>query len=281
MWTIILGIAVFLVLILLIALFGSFTFKMKVSYRERTVAGTIVLRWINPFLLSVEYDLSKGLIDGRVFGKRLRPADLFESKEAAQNRESGFPEQREPPADSPEEGIDEAEKEISDTQERVDLTDLKEPVCENELSHRKQGKRKIPQLLNGKRIYFMVRDRRWRGKIVNWLKRFFSSLTRLIRFNCLKADIKAGLSDPVHTGKIYGYFTAIKSAMVMQKRDWELSLQPVFMKNYLEFDCAISFKTTMWRFCVPVLYAVLFFPYIHTRRLWKTAKNRAEGKDEK
>ena len=104
---------------------------------------------------------------------------------------------------------------------------------------------------------------------------------RLIRFDYLKADIEAGLTDPVHTGKMYGYFTAIKSAMVLEQRSCDLYLKPVFMKNHLEFDCSIAFKTTMWRLCVPVIYAVVFFPYIHTRRLWREAKNRVEGEEEK
>ena len=92
---------------------------------------------------------------------------------------------------------------------------------------------------------------------------------KIIHFERFNTYVKGGLEDPCITGKIYGYVTALSYALTNQKSANNFILEPVFMKNHLEFDSEFQFKTTLWRLTYPVLIAVFCFPWLHSLRLWR------------
>ncbi|KMQ52996.1 hypothetical protein CHISP_0217 [Chitinispirillum alkaliphilum] len=264
MGTILLGVLIVLLLILLIALFGTFTFRLFLSY-DKGFRGKVYLKWISSFFISLEYDTGEELVSGRILGKRFGAKE--DRGEAEEDSEYQFSEPDTEKESAPvEDYIPERPQEdyVPDTGDKIETKD--EPIEKKEKKAKKRdGAQKKDNLI------FMIRNKRWRDKILNWLKRVMRSLLRLIKFERLKVYGKAGFCDPVLTGKMFGYLVAVKSAMALEKRSYQINIEPVFMKDHIEFESEVGFKSSLWRVCVPLLTATFLFPYISTYRLWKKA----------
>jgi len=145
-------------------------------------------------------------------------------------------------------------------------TDAKEKTTRFSLS-------KIKSMINNikrNRIYKIAADKPLRKKLLRWLKSSFTRVIRAVSFEKLKIHARIGMADPAALGKIYGYFSATKSALTPQHYHIDLSMEPIFMEKRLDIDSELKIKTTLSTILWQLIMIAATFPYL---RVWKIIKN--------
>ncbi|MDR3013250.1 MAG: DUF2953 domain-containing protein [Chitinispirillales bacterium] len=122
--------------------------------------------------------------------------------------------------------------------------------------------------------YKIIRDKPLRNKLIRWLWRLPARLLAPLTLKKLRLHAIAGFHDPAATGKLYGYFSAARSAVIRRGGVIDVSLEPVFMENRLEIDADITAKTTaaalLWWWVGVLLFT---FPVYRVYRIFRE-KNR-------
>jgi hypothetical protein len=95
------------------------------------------------------------------------------------------------------------------------------------------------------RAYRIISDRPLRRKLSRWLKRSLRCALRLASMEKFKLRAKIGLRNPATLGKAYGYFSAVKSALALQKSSFDLSMEPAFTERCFDVDSELTIKTTL------------------------------------
>ena len=145
-------------------------------------------------------------------------------------------------------------------------TDAKEKTTRFSLS-------KIKSMINNikrNRIYKIAADKPLRKKLLRWLKSSFTRVIRAVSFEKLKIHARIGMADPAALGKIYGYFSATKSALTPQHYHIDLSMEPIFMEKRLDIDSELKIKTTLSTILWQMIMIAATFPYW---KVWKIIKN--------
>jgi hypothetical protein len=159
---------------------------------------------------------------------------------------------------------------ISEDNSTKAAADVK-PVKPKKASIIERIKMRIESIKNHK-VYKIINDKPLRKKIFGWLRRAFFGLFKLISFDKFKLRAAVGYPDPAALGKFYGYFIAARSALELQKRPFDLSMEPVFTEKCLRIDAEMVVKTSL---SVILWYALILaatFPYWRVYRLTKGKK---------
>jgi len=136
-------------------------------------------------------------------------------------------------------------------------------------------KRSVEKIKKSKAYQFLS-DAVLRKKVKSWLGRCLKSTMRVIVFSRLKIWAKAGLKDPAALGKLCGYFSAARSALSLRKRKVDMTLEPLFMKEVLEFEIELKGGTSLFRAISCSLIALVTFPYIRTYKVWRQIKKKRQ-----
>jgi len=113
-----------------------------------------------------------------------------------------------------------------------------------------------------------LKDRVFRKKLFKWLKRALNCTLTTVRFDKLKLRASVGFKNPAQTGKMYGYFTSVKSAISQRskKNVVSMELEPVFTEKRLESDMEFVCRTSMAIITSNALTMALTFPYRRTKK---------------
>ncbi len=119
-------------------------------------------------------------------------------------------------------------------------------------------------------VVFFLRQHRYQMRVMQWLKRVIVTVFRIVRFDKFTVVIRGGIGDPVVTGILYGTLTSIKQALQTGiGRPHSLEYEPDFdTVPSLTGSAAIKLHTSLFRVFLPLIVALLTFPYLSTILLW-------------
>lgn len=122
------------------------------------------------------------------------------------------------------------------------------------------------------RFYKIISNKPMRKKLLRWLKRSFSHVTRAVSFEKFKLHARIGLQDPATLGRIYGCVSAAQSALTPRRYNIDLSIEPIFTEKRLDIDLELRIKTTLSIILWQLIMIAATFPYLRVR---KTLKSKA------
>lgn len=284
------SILTFLLLLLLFIILSPFYLGTKFSWADNKGQGYVSFWWVNPLVVYFKYDLAtkaqKIIIAGWKIGEKKNAAEAPVS-ENIPPQESKAPVVAKYVPELPREEVKEREIEIPEEKPEVIEKEMpqeiygpevtaktEEPVVEKPKKVEKKAEKKdnILTRLKKNRVLFFLRSRRWREKVTGWILRVFKSLFRIIRFDSLKLQVKAGLEDPSSVGAIYGIYEAVKFGLLDQNRKFDIRFEPVFMEDHLELRGETGIRSSIARLLVPFFVALFSFPYISTLILWRRSR---------
>ena len=120
------------------------------------------------------------------------------------------------------------------------------------------------------RAYKVISNKPLRKKLLRWLKRSTVHAIRIASFKKLKVHVKVGTRDPATLGKIYGYFSAAKSALALQNYHADLTMEPIFTEKRLDIDSELKLKTTLSIILWRLIAIAATFPYLRVRKIIRT-----------
>ncbi|MDG5813807.1 hypothetical protein QA601_01860 [Chitinispirillales bacterium ANBcel5] len=271
-WTIVLWIFAFIFLVVLILLFSSLRMQAKISFVDNTFAGRIKLRWIHAFILSLEYDSFSAALKGRLFGRKIQTGGGGEEDEWQDvvSEEVAVEEEQEA-------------EETFEVEEMPVAEPAEEKVTEEEPVYKKDTEKKDRfgglKKLKGTLYANLFLNLRWRQKVIRCVFSVIKKMLSIIKFNLFNLRVKAGLQDPSEMGRLYGYVTALKSTLGLNRsRRYVLNFEPVFMTYHLDFDFEMKSKTSLWRILLPFLTGLIRFPYLRTFILWRRWKKEQKSR---
>lgn len=254
-------------LFLLLVLFTPFHMDARFCNLQDSSEASVSLWWIHPFFISFFYNYRENDYYLRIVWWK-----ISKKKEAKEELETGV---------KPEETIQEVEETSAavaepEMEEKMEESTGKEIESEQptiETVVKKPGKMdNLIEQIKRSRIIFFIRHKKWREKIISWLFRFLKSFCRLVRFECFKAHIRAGVEDPAVLGRIFGYYKAISNGLQLNEYGFNLFFEPVFMKNHFEADGAVKISSSVGNLLKPLGIAFFTFPYFSTFFLWRSYK---------
>ncbi|HUI92290.1 MAG TPA: DUF2953 domain-containing protein [Chitinivibrionales bacterium] len=248
-----------------IILFPPITIACSGSVKESSAAVAEVSGWwLHPKLLRCVFDFRKKAIIVLLLG-RFR---IFSSDSRKP------PEEKEPPEPHPKM----EEKKPSVSHEEKPRSIVQEhphgEKIEEEEGAAEKGKRPFSdKLIPLKKAWVFLGDSSFRYKVLRWLLKLFLSLVGAVSFRIVSARVKAGLFDPALTGKAYGYFTGLRYALITEKSSCkEILFEPVFNDEPFSAEGGVALSSSMARLCLPIVFAVLTFPYLHAFILYRRSK---------
>jgi hypothetical protein len=90
----------------------------------------------------------------------------------------------------------------------------------------------------------------------------------MIRFDHFRLHAKAGLDDPAETGKIFGLYIALNDVLFSSRKNVDVRIEPYFSGDTLEFHGSVCLRTSIARISIPVLAALMTFPYFTVLIVW-------------
>ena len=100
--------------------------------------------------------------------------------------------------------------------------------------------------------------------------------SRLISFDHLRLHAKAGAGDPAETGKMYGWYTALNDGCFRRQNNIDVRLEPQFSGDVFEFDGSIGLRTSLARIGIPLIVALVTFPYLTVYFVWRRLKKSSK-----
>ncbi len=179
--------------------------------------------------------------------------------------------------DNKEQDIEESSQE-QDTKESDHKKETKEDVIpQSEKSDKKVEKPSLKKKFEKfkKIVTFVIDQKKIAVKFTRWIIRIIKNLFRVIKFDCIKFDIKAGFEDPSITGMVYSVYTGVFYTLeIHDAKQLKLNFNPVFTNKDVVtfFQGSLSLKTSLGRLILPITNALLFFPYYSAFILWRRYK---------
>jgi hypothetical protein len=129
------------------------------------------------------------------------------------------------------------------------------------------------KLIPLKKVMVFLKDSSFRAKILRWIGKTVKAIFRAVSIRKFTARVKAGLLDPSLTGAAYGYFIGFKNMISTEKSSrTEILFEPVFNDEPFSAEGGIEISSSIARLCLPVIFAVITFPYLHAYILYRRAK---------
>jgi len=280
----------FLFLLFIIAILPvRFGVSAKYAGSER-FSYEFFVSYFHPAFFKLLYSSETGNVL-RVFGKTIKKKQKKESEESQSEssetlKDSGK-KTAEPPMEEPERSPGESEKksnyesESAKSQSSESIKVYEEAREETEPQGERASlfnkiKMRIDKIKRS-RAYRFLSDAVWRKKAKSWFGRVLNSALKVIVFRRLKIWAKVGLMNPATLGKLCGYFCAARSALSLRGRKVDMALEPLFMKEYLEFEIELNGLTSLLRAASCFFIVVFTFPYIRTYKVWRQWKRKSNS----
>jgi Protein of unknown function (DUF2953) len=281
----ILALCIFAALAFGVFIFAPVKISCSGSYTESEHDAAFYLSWFHPSVLRCDVNGQKRTFSIIALGRyRLFSSTQDETPKKAPDKGNGGADQvpRQEPVVEKSAPFDEREKSYGHSSagpiprqekpreepraETVDKEKAKEKKLDDESGRRRKGVfgfLKEPAVL---RVKIFLLNARWRRRILGWLRASAVRFFHIVSVSCFKIHVKLGLGDPSQTGKAFGYYIAAKYAFAGTGRNSrkEILFEPVFDREITEADGRIEISSSIARLCLPVVLAVLTFPYVHT-----------------
>jgi hypothetical protein len=272
-----------------IILLAPITVSCSGSIKEHSAAAAEILGWwLHPKVLKCVVDIKKKAASVYAFGSfRIFSSEVKESPEekgpVVPPKKLAGDEKKEP---QPEPQRQELQERASiSSRELPHVTAAEQPKSEKYEEPREEkrqsdvegaGEKKptfSEKLVPLKKVLVFLKDPSFRLKIFRWLKRTIAAVFSAVSMRIAAARVKAGLFDPSLTGAAYGYFTGLQY-MVSTEKSWlrEIQFEPVFNDEPFSAEGRVELSSSMARLCLPVIFAVLTFPYLHAYILYRKTK---------
>jgi hypothetical protein len=245
------------------------------SVNKDSVSAEVLGWWLHPKAVKCVVDIRKKAVSVfafgsfRIFSSLARespegkktvtlPADLAEdekpgSQKQKRQEKASFTSQ-EQPHQTPEEHEKTPEEQMRDDAE------IEKPSFSEKLNPLKK-------------VLVFLKDPSFRAKIFRLLARTVHAVFRTVSLKKFTVRIKAGLFDPSLTGAAYGYYIGFKNMISTEKSSRaEILFEPVFNDEPFSAEGGIEISSSIARLCLPVVFAVLTFPYLHAYILYRRAK---------
>lgn len=181
--------------------------------------------------------------------------------------------------------IKESGLETEEIEEIHEIKEVKEEEKGKSISQEAAGKKEAisPDLFirfKKNKYLFFLKEKKLAGKILRWIFRIAKKLLKIVAFKRSYIEAKFGVEDPALLGKIYGYIEAVKYGLNSGK-NFRLEFTPVFMQNYLECRGSVSLRSSLWKFLLPLIVALVTFPYLSTLVVWLRYKSLTKQRRKK
>jgi hypothetical protein len=110
------------------------------------------------------------------------------------------------------------------------------------------------------------------AKMFRWCWRTLPLCFHVVQFDHFLLHAKAGVGDPAETGKIYGWYSALRNVLLMRQRNIDVQFEPYFSGEALEIEGNIGLKTSIIRIGIPLTVALMTFPYLSVFTIWRRIK---------
>jgi|GEM_PF-3403089 hypothetical protein len=250
-------------------LVAPIVFRATGSFSRGGLNGRVSLSWVHPAVARCVVDPRAGTFEARVLGFK-----LFTAANAAPRREPSAVVEEEKQGDKEPRGSKPAAAPFA---VRVEKTPPQPPADKKELSEPSPAKpargENVPWKTRAKQVWVFLGNASFRGKMFGWAGRIPRSLRGTCRLGSAHAHVKAGLGDPAATGMLYGWYQGVTRALSAPRGcTARLDLEPVFTHETFEAHADIALSTSMLRLCLPIIVAVVTFPYLHAYLLYRRAK---------
>ncbi|MDR0306791.1 MAG: DUF2953 domain-containing protein [Chitinispirillales bacterium] len=275
MWTILLWIFSALLSLVILLIILPIRFGANVNCRNpRRLDSEFRLSYIHQNVFQFVYSSKKG-ISWKIFCISLKLKRKKGDEPNGENFEAGEEEAEDTlPQMSTQQGADEGFEEHpqypdedAGSQSYGLPPSVDEPAFEEE-SEKKSGffqklKRRWEKIRNSK-YYKLINDTVWRKKAFKWMQRLLTGALKIITFDDLRFWVRVGLKNPARLGKLCGYFAAARSALELRSRRIDFVMEPVFMKECLEFEIQLKGRTSVCRGVLWFFAVLLTFPWFRT-----------------
>jgi hypothetical protein len=284
-FTILLAILAAFLIVFAIILLAPITVSCFGSVKESAAAGEILGWWFHPKVLRCVFDIKKKAFIVFACG-RFR---IFSSgtKEGPEKKEPVAPlkdlsgDEKKEPLPKPQRQEQQERASISSGElphippeaEKHEETPEEKNRGDAEGAAEKEKPSFSEKLIPLKKVMVFLKDSSFRAKILRWLGKTVKAIFRAISVSKVTARVKAGLLDPSLTGIAYGYFIGFKNMISTEKSSCKgILFEPVFDNEPFAAEGGIEISSSIARLCLPVVFAVLTFPYLHAYILYRRAK---------
>ena len=261
----------------LLAALAPFTVAIEMNVSSEKRRGVMHAQWLHPWIMRWTYNVEQCRSEVKVLGKTL----LFTERDISKTEPLKAPASNcsKPPADA------------SQLIGKGDFIPCKKPVIEKEswtdnksdkMYHPPRpvfGERPLETIDCGLRkikyFYSILRDvnnRRAFSRMLRWCRRVPGLVFKMIHFYRLRLYAKAGTGDPAEIGKIYGYYVALDRLIFRQHRNVDVRFTPEFSSDMFECCGSIAVRTSFARVVLPLLTALVTFPYLPVYFVWRRLK---------
>ena len=276
-------------LLLAVVLCGPIAVSCSGSVNESSAVGEILGWWLHPKVLRCVVDIKKKAVFVFACGNfRIFSSEAKESPEEkgpiAPPKNLAGDEKKEP---QPEPQRQEQQEKLSfSSQESPHISPEDLPKAEKhedppeEKKHSdaegaavKEKSSFSEKLIPLKKVMVFLKDSSFRAKVLRWLGRTVKTVFRSVSMRKITARVKAGFLEPSLTGAAYGYFIGLKNMISSREPSRaEIVFEPVFNNESFAAEGGIEISTSIARLCLPVVFAVLTFSYLHAYILYRRAK---------
>lgn len=247
----------------LIVLVVPFTFMAEFNVSSAGQSGVMHAQWLHPWIARWKYDIEQRRSEIRVLGW----TRVFQDKGTAETKAEESP-------------VPHLDKPVTDVAQPAGFTVENEYRKETGLEEKPRIDTKpVDPEVSGwqkvKNIYSILRDldnKKVFAKALCWCRRLFLLCFKIVSFHRFRLHTKAGAGDPAETGKIYGYYVALERSCFSLHQNVDVSFSPEFTGDMFACDGGISFRTSFIRVLLPLLVALVTFPYLTAYFVWRRFK---------
>jgi hypothetical protein len=261
----------------LIFALAPLTFTAEIEISAEGHSGVMHAQWLHPWIVQWKYYVEQRRSEVMVLGK----TRMFPDKDRLETKPEKTPvpdrNKRVPVAELPvgtagiasckelliEEDL-RIEKKQEKTYQSTETADTDKPS-----DPRGSGWHKVRHVYS---ILHDVNNRRAFAKALRWCRRTLGLFFKMIRFYRFRLHAKAGTGDPAETGKIYGYYTALDKFIFSRHQNVDVRLTPEFSIETFECCGSIAVRTSFARVLLPLLTALVTFPYLAAYFVWRRLK---------
>ncbi|HMA65628.1 MAG TPA: hypothetical protein VKO63_10535 [Chitinispirillaceae bacterium] len=116
-------------------------------------------------------------------------------------------------------------------------------------------------------VFFLKQEKlRYRGW--RWIVRILKSILRILVIRRLLVRTELVFDDPALGGKLFGYYESVRHAAALYSKKINLFFKPIFIMGDTRIDIDFRVTTSLWKIGLPLLVAVVTFPYMTFGITW-------------
>lgn len=252
-----------------VVLFAPIAVSGSATFASGKAQGLVRLSWLHPRVVRCILDIRKGTWEVFAFGMRINTrgktaAAVSEEKKTAEGSTESADLAHTPHA---------AHADVVPAAKPGPQPSKEEKAAPEKSSVETRTKETTPWMVRVRQLWVFIGDASFRGKVLRWVLGTLRLLLRTCSVARVRVSVKAGFDDPARTGLLYGWYqgvTRILTAPGAQRV--EIECEPVFTKSTFAANAEAKLATSVARLCLPIIIAVVTFPYLHAYVLYRRAR---------